>query len=751
MIRRLYSELSEGLYNSYGQILFLNKPVYGKWLLMVSFLFPFEGLSGVICVLSAHGMARLLGFDRGLIRSGFLGYNALMTGLVLGSYYQFNVALIAMLLLGAMLSLLLTLWLRKLLYAQNLPFLSLPFLLSVWVMLLSVRNYKVLRLSDSGIYSYNELAQWGGLELVRWYQKVQALAIPGFWDVYFKSLGAIFFQYNLLAGLVIALVLLLHSRIAFLYSIVGFLTGYLFYRFVDGHFTELHYSYIGFNFILTSIALGSFFLIPGFWALLVSVIAVPITALLISALGGLFFGAQLPLYSLPFNLVVLIFIVVLRQRWQQSGPQLVWEQQGSPEKNLYSWQNRKQRFKNAHWMPIELPFFGEWRVSQGHDGGITHKDAYAWAWDFDIVGSDGKTYKAAGLKTSDYYCYDKPVCAPAAGWVVELVDELPDNEIGDADAQHNWGNTIILKHAEGLFSKLSHLKAGSFAVALGDYVKSGQLLARCGSSGRSPEPHLHFQLQSTAYVDAVSLWYPIGHFLEHGKQQQSRLRSFEIPVENSHISRVEGNSLMRDAFRWQAGQLLHIRALKADGREEILEWQLGVDALNYSYLYCPKSNSTAWYAAGELEFVFTHFVGDRKSALFQFYIAAQKVLLADLPEQLQHDEPELPLLYQGPWLYLQDVLAPFVRFLHPHYQSNSRVIKKQMNEALAAETAFRYGVYFNSLPSWKQKLAGLIPDAKNRLHSYSGHLYFGRNAYGKPKLESIQLINHPLWRELHFS
>jgi murein DD-endopeptidase MepM/ murein hydrolase activator NlpD len=43
---------------------------------------------------------------------------------------------------------------------------------------------------------------------------------------------------------------------------------------------------------------------------------------------------------------------------------------------------------------------------------------------------------------------------------------------------------------------LAHLKRGSVRVKTGDTVKRGQEIGRCGHSGNSTEPHLHFQFQS---------------------------------------------------------------------------------------------------------------------------------------------------------------------------------------------------------------------------------------------------------------
>jgi urea transporter/murein DD-endopeptidase MepM/ murein hydrolase activator NlpD len=742
-------EVVDGVLNSYGQILFVDKPRYSRWLLLVTMFFPFSGISGLYAVLVSHACARLLGFDRQLIRSGFLGYNSLMTGIVLGGYFNLNTALVVILTLAAVLTLFLTLWFRKVLYDKNLPFLSLPFLAAVWTMLLSVRGYKSLALSDAGIYTYNELAYWGGLGLVRWYEWLQQLHIPGFWDVFFRSMGAIFFQYNLLAGLIITLVLFWHSRIATVYAFLGFLTGYYFFRFVDGNFNELHYSYIGFNFILTSIALGSFFLVPGFSALMVSFLAVPLTAMLISAFTGLFYSAQLPLYSLPFNLVVIMMIVVLRQRWQANGPQLVVEQQGQPEKNLYSFQSRAVRFKHLYWLPIQLPFFGQWRVSQGHSGAITHQGAFAWAWDFDVVDSHNKTYKGEGLECGAYYCYDKPVLAPAAGWVVQLIDEIPDNEIGQSNLEHNWGNTLVIKHLEGLYSKLSHLKAGSFLVKSGDFVQAGEVVARCGSSGRSPEPHLHFQMQATAFIDAPTLWYPLAQFLKIA-DNKSELLHFAIPQEQEVVTRIEAVSMARDAFGWQPGQSINVEAENKLGELQKLVWTAGIDMTNTRYLFCEHSQSTLWYIATDSSMMCTTFRGDTTSALHAFFIACQHLLLADLPEQWKYDEPELPQLHPGPWLWLQDVLAPFFRFLHTGYKSNSRVTAFGIMGPQAMEMRFEAWIQPGIKKPDVEQRNGVDGDKVLRLSQISGKIAIEAEGKQRPLLREIKFDKHPIWRVLHF-
>ena len=68
------------------------------------------------------------------------------------------------------------------------------------------------------------------------------------------------------------------------------------------------YSYIGFNYILTSIAVGGFFIIPSKRSYLWVILLIPIVAMITISLSRVFTLFSLPIYSLPFNLVVLLFL-----------------------------------------------------------------------------------------------------------------------------------------------------------------------------------------------------------------------------------------------------------------------------------------------------------------------------------------------------------------------------------------------------------------------------------------------------------
>ena len=56
------------------------------------------------------------------------------------------------------------------------------------------------------------------------------------------------------------------------------------------------------------------------------------------------------------------------------------------------------------------------------------------------------------------------------------------------------GNHVVIDLGGGIYAALAHLQRGSVRVRPGDLVHAGDIVARCGNSGNSTEPHLHLQL-----------------------------------------------------------------------------------------------------------------------------------------------------------------------------------------------------------------------------------------------------------------
>ena len=149
---------------------------------------------------------------------------------------------------------------------------------------------------------------------------------------------------------------------------------------------------------------------------------------------------------------------------------------------------------------LRLPFDGAWQVFWG--GRTVEQNYHAadhgqrFALDF-IVVRDGSTHAGEGRVPEDYHCWDKPILAPAAGTVAAVVDGLPDVAIGETDTANPAGNHVVLDLGNDEYAFLAHLRQGSVTVAEGETVTGGQEVGRCGNSGNTSEPHLHFHLQTT--------------------------------------------------------------------------------------------------------------------------------------------------------------------------------------------------------------------------------------------------------------
>jgi hypothetical protein len=123
-----------------------------------------------------------------------------------------------------------------------------------------------------------------------------------------------------------------------------------------------------------------------------------------------------------------------------------------------------------------------------------------FAVDWTLLGEDGLPFRGDRTDRTNWYGYDAPVYAVAAGTVVLVRDGSPDRNAFGAeppammDAAAAPGNVVVIDIGHGRFATYAHLKPGTLGVSNGDRVVEGQLLARIGNSGNSLGPHLHFHI-----------------------------------------------------------------------------------------------------------------------------------------------------------------------------------------------------------------------------------------------------------------
>jgi murein DD-endopeptidase MepM/ murein hydrolase activator NlpD len=124
-------------------------------------------------------------------------------------------------------------------------------------------------------------------------------------------------------------------------------------------------------------------------------------------------------------------------------------------------------------------------------------------------------------RPQDFPAFEAPILAVADATVVRAVDgqrdHLSRNSLAGllylmlaegsvremAGLRRILGNHLILDLGNGTYAAYAHLRRGSLTAREGDRVHAGQVIARCGNSGNSSEPHLHFQLMDGPDPDSA--------------------------------------------------------------------------------------------------------------------------------------------------------------------------------------------------------------------------------------------------------
>ncbi len=104
-----------------------------------------------------------------------------------------------------------------------------------------------------------------------------------------------------------------------------------------------------------------------------------------------------------------------------------------------------------------------------------------------------------------------------------------------------YGNMVRIRHANGYETGYGHMNGFASAVAIGSYVRQGDIIGYVGSTGLSTGPHIHFEMKKNgAFVNPATEILPPADPLE-GDDLDTFLQQLQI-LENTW-SRMAGEGL----------------------------------------------------------------------------------------------------------------------------------------------------------------------------------------------------------------
>ena len=617
----------------YAAVLFCTHPLAGLAILAITFVRPEVGLGGVIAAVAAHLVCRSAKYSEAEERSALC--NALLVGLAIGFGFRFSPISLGLAVsggvFGALVTRVLAGWIHRL---NHLPVLSLGFVLVTWLFLAICRDVPAIAAAPPTLY---------------WH------VAPNWLNSFFVSLGWFLFTPDPLAGGVMFAVLLASSRYLALLCVAGYVVGALTLALLG---STVRAEVAGFNFILAAIAIGGVYSFPDrvsfAWALFAAFAA----ALLCMGFPGLLGRLGVPPLALPFVLATWLVLGALAARSHERRPHLLLDRPSLPEKSLLSARLARARLIEPGSYPVSVPFSGDWKVSQAFDGPHTHRGPWRHAYDFLLVDPHGQSFRGEGRQLDDYHCFGIPVLAPVAGQVWRCRDDLPDNRPGELDvrAGHNFGNYVLLRTADGAFALLAHLKQGSLSVRAGQWLEIGAPVAACGNSGRSPQPHIHLQLQTTDEIGAPTRPFHLRSVLVKRRERSGPWFHLSCrPTEGDILCSALRDHGLATALHLSAGRTLGFR----DEFDTLHELRIEVGLLGQFRVTSGEGSSSAAFEETPNVLAFYDKKG-RHSPLLDAWVLALGLTPFSSAAQRWEDAPqaEVALLSLGQRLLLP-ILRPF--------------------------------------------------------------------------------------------
>jgi urea transporter len=293
---RFTDEILRGI----GQVMFQNSPIAGLFFLAGLFVggwkFGFYGLLGTAASTLA---ARWLAVPATAVQAGVYGYNGTLVGVALAFYLADTTLLPVYVVFAAAVSAVVAGAIGNFLSTWNVPALTGPFVVTTWFFAL-------------GVYGLDQLgagANTGrpGLPAITAGERA-ALDLSQIGQGIFHGVAEVFFQDSVAVGMLFLLGLLASSRIDCLMAAIGSVVGLATGWFLGVDAGSLALGLMGYNAVLTLIALAGLFYVLDRHSFALAVIAGATSVVVTIALSAIVAPYGGHVYTAPFVVTTWLFI-----------------------------------------------------------------------------------------------------------------------------------------------------------------------------------------------------------------------------------------------------------------------------------------------------------------------------------------------------------------------------------------------------------------------------------------------------------
>lgn len=281
--------------NSYAGLLFLIGIFYNSRLF---------GVAVVVGTAVSTLAAILLGSETAKIRDGLFGFNGALVAVAIAYFLHADALAWAYLVFAAVVSTVLMATLLQVLESRSIPVLTAPFVITALCFLLACSWFG--RLHTTNVLPTAGLPQMATVEGV----VTGTTVVVGL----FKGVAQVFFQDNLVTGVLFLIGLLISSRRVFVAALAGSIVGVLVAWGLGAAEPAVRSGAFGFNCVLTAIAMSSFgFVLDRTVTGVYTLIATVATSVLYVAVSTALKPLGMPALTLPFVLAVWVFVLAARK------------------------------------------------------------------------------------------------------------------------------------------------------------------------------------------------------------------------------------------------------------------------------------------------------------------------------------------------------------------------------------------------------------------------------------------------------